>query len=178
MFADVFFFFFFFRFLAFGTGLDPRQAAIFGPQLGPLLVGLSLGVVTASTTGRAAGYGGASVNPARCLAFCVARNSFECMYLDFHFDFPCSKVLILVFMKIIGFGGLGRYVFTKDIAGFHLNPSVPIPSTNEHTDRLPVQYFAPSSTISLLHGIRYQTSLGLDPVMWILKLRWLDWIPT
>lgn len=37
-------------------GLDPFQAAVFGPQLGPLLVALSLGVFTASTTGDETSY--------------------------------------------------------------------------------------------------------------------------
>lgn len=67
-----------FRFLGFGTGLDPRQAILFGPHLGPLLVGLSLGVVSSSTTGTAEGYAGANMNPARCLALSVARGDYSC----------------------------------------------------------------------------------------------------
>ncbi|KAJ9134660.1 Aquaporin-like protein [Pleurostoma richardsiae] len=63
-------------FLGFGAGLDPRQALVFGPQLGPLLVGLSLGVVSSATTGTAPGYTGASANPARCFGLAVARGSF------------------------------------------------------------------------------------------------------
>ncbi len=65
------------RFLGIGTGLDPRQGLVFGPQLGPLLVGLSLGIVTSATTDIAAGYAGANLNPARCVALSVARGNFD-----------------------------------------------------------------------------------------------------
>ncbi|KAH6607031.1 hypothetical protein Trco_003344 [Trichoderma cornu-damae] len=60
-------------FLSFGVGLDPRQAAIFGPRMGPLLVGASLGLVTFATSGIIPGYAGAQMNPARCFAFGIAR---------------------------------------------------------------------------------------------------------
>ena len=53
-------------FLAFGVGLDPRQRDIFGPALSPFLVGISLGVLTFGTGFARTGYGGASMNPARC----------------------------------------------------------------------------------------------------------------
>src|SRR3569833_252774 len=66
------------RFLGFGTGLDPRQAVLFGPQLGTILVGLSLGISTAATTGVADGYACDNMNPARCLALSVARGDFAC----------------------------------------------------------------------------------------------------
>lgn len=68
------------RFLGFGTGLDPRQGLVFGPQLGPLLVGLGLGVVTSATSGIAEGYSGANMNPARCLALSAARGDFSCEF--------------------------------------------------------------------------------------------------
>ncbi|KAH0531367.1 hypothetical protein TsFJ059_000207 [Trichoderma semiorbis] len=60
-------------FLSFGVGLDPRQAALFGPRMGPLLVGASLGLVSFATSGIIPGYAGAQMNPSRCLAFGIAR---------------------------------------------------------------------------------------------------------
>ncbi|KAL6857350.1 aquaporin-like protein [Trichoderma novae-zelandiae] len=62
-------------FLSFGVGLDPRQAALFGPRLGPLLVGASLGLVSFSSSGIIPGYAGAQMNPSRCLAFGIARRN-------------------------------------------------------------------------------------------------------
>ena len=53
-------------FLAFGVGLDPRQKAVIAPSLAPFLVGLSLGALTLATGFTRYGYGGASMNPARC----------------------------------------------------------------------------------------------------------------
>lgn len=53
-------------FLAFGVGLDPRQAGTFGPALGPFLVGVALGVLSFGTSITRSGYAGASMNPARC----------------------------------------------------------------------------------------------------------------
>ncbi|KAK9311746.1 aquaporin-like protein [Lipomyces starkeyi] len=65
-------------FLAFGVGLDPRQAQLFGPTLGPAMVGITLGVMIFSSAGLGfAGYSGPSFNPGRCLAFSVARLDFE-----------------------------------------------------------------------------------------------------
>ena len=61
-------------FLAFGVGLDPRQSAIFGPALAPALVGLTLGVLSFGLSFNKPGYGGASMNPARCFgAFVGSR---------------------------------------------------------------------------------------------------------
>ena len=54
-------------FLAFGVGLDPRQKGTFGPALGPILVGMVVGVLSFGTSISRAGYGGASMNPARCM---------------------------------------------------------------------------------------------------------------
>jgi glycerol uptake facilitator-like aquaporin len=58
-------------FLAFGVGLDPRQRDTFGPALGPFLVGVALGVVSFGTAFTRSGYGGASMNPARCTGIFV-----------------------------------------------------------------------------------------------------------
>lgn len=53
-------------FFAFGVGLDPRQKQTVGPTLGPFLVGLALGSLSFGTAFTRFGYGGASMNPARC----------------------------------------------------------------------------------------------------------------
>lgn len=61
-------------FLAFGVGLDPRQQKIIPPALSPFLVGLSLGVLSWAFGYSVYGYGGASMNPARCFgAFVGSR---------------------------------------------------------------------------------------------------------
>ncbi|SPN96496.1 related to aquaporin [Cephalotrichum gorgonifer] len=62
-------------YLAYGVGLDPRQALLFGPKFGPLLVGLSVGLVAFATSGMAPGYAGAQMHPARCFAFGIARRN-------------------------------------------------------------------------------------------------------
>ncbi|KAH6841030.1 aquaporin-like protein [Chaetomium sp. MPI-CAGE-AT-0009] len=67
-------------YLAIGTGLDPRQQVLYGRQLGPVLVGLSLGLVSSSTTGVAPGYTGASMNPARALAVSIAGRNWHRQY--------------------------------------------------------------------------------------------------
>jgi glycerol uptake facilitator-like aquaporin len=53
-------------FVTFGVGLDPRQRQIVGPTLSPFLVGLALGSLSFSSAFTRYGYGGASMNPARC----------------------------------------------------------------------------------------------------------------
>jgi glycerol uptake facilitator-like aquaporin len=61
-------------FLAFGVGLDPRQAKVIGPALGPFLVGLSVGTMSFASAFTRYGYGGAGLNPARCMgAFVGSR---------------------------------------------------------------------------------------------------------
>ncbi|KAK0732163.1 aquaporin-like protein [Lasiosphaeris hirsuta] len=59
--------------LAFGVGLDPRQALLFGPRFGPLLVGATVGVMSFAGSGMIRGYAGASLNPARCFALGIVR---------------------------------------------------------------------------------------------------------
>jgi glycerol uptake facilitator-like aquaporin len=61
-------------FLAFGVGLDPRQRQTIGFSLAPFLVGLSLGVLTFATGFARYGYGGASMNPARCFGAFVGSS--------------------------------------------------------------------------------------------------------
>ncbi|RDW92221.1 hypothetical protein BP5796_01615 [Coleophoma crateriformis] len=68
-------------FLSFGVGLDPRQHAVFGPKLGPLLVACSLALVSFSSVGLGEGYPGAGLNPARCFAFAVSRGDFKYQWI-------------------------------------------------------------------------------------------------
>lgn len=58
-------------FLAFGVGLDPRQAQTFGPALAPALVGLAVAVLSFGLAFNRPGYGGPSMNPARCFGVYV-----------------------------------------------------------------------------------------------------------
>ncbi|KAF5683930.1 Aquaporin PIP-type [Fusarium circinatum] len=60
-------------FLAFGVGLDPRQAKIIGPALGPFMVGLSVGTMSFASAFARYGYGGAGMNPARCFSESISR---------------------------------------------------------------------------------------------------------
>ncbi|KAK9369801.1 aquaporin TIP4-2 [Lipomyces kononenkoae] len=53
-------------FFAFGTALDPRQTLIYSAALAPWLVGLALGLLSFGSSFTRPGYGGASMNPARC----------------------------------------------------------------------------------------------------------------
>lgn len=75
-------------YLAYGVGLDPRQAEFFGPRMGPLLVGASLGVVAFATSGIVPGFAGAQMHPARCFGFGVAKRDMvgKCRF-DFTFYF-------------------------------------------------------------------------------------------
>ena len=58
-------------FMSFGVGLDPRQKQVFGPALGPIFVGLVLGIISFATSFTRPGYNGVSANPARCLGVFV-----------------------------------------------------------------------------------------------------------
>lgn len=50
-------------FLSFSVGLDPRQRTIFGPALGPILVGIVLGMCTFVTGFSRVGYTGFCESP-------------------------------------------------------------------------------------------------------------------
>jgi glycerol uptake facilitator-like aquaporin len=54
-------------FTAFGVGLDLRLRQVIGPALGPFLVGMTLGVLSFGRGFTRHGYGGVSMNPAKCL---------------------------------------------------------------------------------------------------------------
>ncbi|EJT76744.1 hypothetical protein GGTG_06660 [Gaeumannomyces tritici R3-111a-1] len=99
-FLNEFFSSFVLLFLAYGVGLDPRQAALFGPRLGPLLVGVSLGIVTFATSGMAPGYAGAQINPARCLAYGIARGDLSDQWV-WWFGPAAAAVLIAILYNLI-----------------------------------------------------------------------------
>lgn len=61
-------------FIAFGVGLDPRQKSVIPPALSPFLVGMTLGVLSWTTGYFRYGYGGASLNPARCFGTYVGSH--------------------------------------------------------------------------------------------------------
>jgi len=63
-------------YLAIGTAIDPRSQMVFGHQ-GPMLVGMSLGLVAAATTGIIPGYTGANMNPSRAMALSVAGSNWK-----------------------------------------------------------------------------------------------------
>jgi glycerol uptake facilitator-like aquaporin len=65
-------------YLAYGVGLDPRQSLLFGPKLGPLLVGASLAVLSFASSSMIPGYSGSSMNPARCFGLGVLRRDLSC----------------------------------------------------------------------------------------------------
>lgn len=68
-------------FLAFGLGLDPRNATAFGPALGPFLIGLSVALVLFGSGFARKGYLGSSNNPARCLGLMAAGQRFDYHYI-------------------------------------------------------------------------------------------------
>ncbi|PHH87314.1 hypothetical protein CDD83_9041 [Cordyceps sp. RAO-2017] len=87
-------------YLSYGVGLDPRQAALFGPRLGPLLVGVTLGLVSFSTSGVAPGYAGAQMNPARCFAFGIARRDLSDQWIWWFGPAAGSVLLAALYLAI------------------------------------------------------------------------------
>ncbi|RAL61438.1 hypothetical protein DID88_009368 [Monilinia fructigena] len=67
--------------VSFGTALDPRQAQLFGPRLGPFMVACTLGIVSFSSINLASGYPGAGLNPARCFCVCSSQRQL-CLSMD------------------------------------------------------------------------------------------------
>ena len=57
--------------LAFGVGIDPRNKALLGPALAPFLIGLVVGVLSFGLGFPKQGFGGPSMNPARCFGVYV-----------------------------------------------------------------------------------------------------------
>lgn len=64
-------------FLAFGVGLDPRQKMVFGAALGPILIGIALGLCTFATGSVKNGYTGAAMNPGRCFGLMAAAGRWD-----------------------------------------------------------------------------------------------------
>ncbi|KAH7353588.1 MIP transporter [Plectosphaerella cucumerina] len=61
-------------FLCFGVGLDPRQAGIIGSKFAPWLIGMALGLLSFGSSFTRVGYGGSSMNPARCFGVYVGSS--------------------------------------------------------------------------------------------------------
>ncbi len=87
-------------------GLDPRCGQMFGPKMGPLLVGCSLGICIFGTAGIAEGYQGAGMNPARCFAFAVARRDFQRKNYD-HLRLASGLFCSHPLLQTNGYGGVG-----------------------------------------------------------------------
>jgi len=64
-------------FLAYGVGLDPRQAKLYGAKYGPVLVGLTVGLMTSLTATLHPGYTGAAMFPGRCFGLAVGIGEFQ-----------------------------------------------------------------------------------------------------
>jgi glycerol uptake facilitator-like aquaporin len=64
-------------FIVYGAGLDPRRGAIYGPAMGPVLMGFALGVCTFVTGALKPGYVGASMHPARCFGLLAAEGRWD-----------------------------------------------------------------------------------------------------
>jgi glycerol uptake facilitator-like aquaporin len=62
---------------AYALGLHPRYKTICGPVLGPVLIGLTLGLCTFVTGALKLGYTGASMNPARCFGLMSAQGRWD-----------------------------------------------------------------------------------------------------
>jgi len=64
-------------FLAYGVGLDPNQAKLFGAKYGPILVGLTVGLMTSLTATMHVGYTGAGMFPGRCFGMAAGIGEFQ-----------------------------------------------------------------------------------------------------
>ncbi|KAM4068042.1 major intrinsic protein domain-containing protein [Hirsutella rhossiliensis] len=97
VFLNEFFASFILLFLAYGVALDPRQPMVYGQRLGPLLVGLSLGLTSFATSGIAPGYPGPQLNPAVCFAFGVARRDLSGQWIWWFASAAASVLLVVMF---------------------------------------------------------------------------------
>lgn len=91
-------------FIAFGVALNPRQERVFGPALAPWLVGLTAGLLSWGSAYEKPGYGGASLNPARCFGVYVGigfpgyhwihwvSRSFKSRLIDLLYGLTCVDV--------------------------------------------------------------------------------------
>ncbi|KFA68151.1 hypothetical protein S40285_08835 [Stachybotrys chlorohalonatus IBT 40285] len=87
-------------YLAYGVGLDPRQAMLFGPKTGPLLVAASVGLITFANSGPVPGYAGAQMHPGRCFAFGIARQDMDGQWI-WWFGPAIAAVLLAVMYNLI-----------------------------------------------------------------------------
>ncbi|KAF2720797.1 MIP transporter [Polychaeton citri CBS 116435] len=79
-------------FLAFGAGLDPRNARTLGPAFSPIVVGLSLALGVVSSALVREGYTGLSFNPARCLGLMTAKGELQYHYV--HWLAPMAAAIV------------------------------------------------------------------------------------
>ncbi|KAL4863574.1 hypothetical protein BDV12DRAFT_177325 [Aspergillus spectabilis] len=79
-------------FFSFAVGLDPRQRAVFGPALGPILCGLVVAMLTFFTGITLPGYTGFSGNPGRCFGAMVGSH-FE-SYHWIHWIGPLTAAVV------------------------------------------------------------------------------------
>ncbi|KEY74839.1 hypothetical protein S7711_11047 [Stachybotrys chartarum IBT 7711] len=87
-------------YLAYGVGLDPRQAMLFGPKTGPLLVGASVGLIAFANSGAVPGYAGAQMHPGRCFAFGIARQDMDGQWI-WWFGPAIAAVLLAIMYNLI-----------------------------------------------------------------------------
>jgi len=88
-------------FLAYGVGLEPRQAKIFGLKYGPVLVGLAVGIMTSLTATMHVGYTGAGMFPGRCFGLAVGIGEFQkSHWVWWAPDILATVVHGLLYMKI------------------------------------------------------------------------------
>lgn len=64
-------------FLSFGVGLDPRQRVVFGPTLGPIFVGLILGVLSFGTGFVRPGYSGVCMSFSASVMLWISNNELQ-----------------------------------------------------------------------------------------------------
>jgi glycerol uptake facilitator-like aquaporin len=80
----------FLLFLAFGLGLDPRNASTFGPSLGPFLIGLASAFTVFAGGVARPGFLGMATNPARCLGLMSASHRFTYHYIHWTADISAA----------------------------------------------------------------------------------------
>jgi glycerol uptake facilitator-like aquaporin len=80
----------FLLFLAFGLGLDPRNAGSFAVSLGPFLIGAAAATTLFAGGISRKGYLGSANNPARCLGLMAASNRFTYHYVHWAGDITAS----------------------------------------------------------------------------------------